>query len=118
MNESTLFDEIESCQQEGFFDEEYVYDIEMGDDTHTFIANDILVHNSCYVTFQDVLRGCDWTGDPRKLIRLIYEHRLEAYLNKNFSALAKQAGTGNIQNLEMETISHSAIFLKKNSTLS
>ena len=30
--------------------EEYVYDIEV-DDTHNFIANDILVHNSIYVEF-------------------------------------------------------------------
>jgi DNA polymerase elongation subunit (family B) len=69
--------------------------------------------DSCYVTFQDVVKGTDWTEDPRKLIHLIYEHRLKEYLDKSFVTMASQAGTENIQDLEMETISHSAIFLKK-----
>ena len=39
--------EIESieCIENGFY-EEYVYDIEVDDDNHTFIANGILVHTS------------------------------------------------------------------------
>ena len=69
--------------------------------------------DSCYVTFQDVVNGCDWNEDPRKLIHLIYENRLQDYLNKNFATMAKNSGTDNIQDLEMETISHSGIFLKK-----
>ena len=82
----------------------------------TKIKDEVAVYgdtDSCYVTFQDVVKGTDWTEDPRKLIHLIYEHRLKAYLDKNFTAMANQAGTENIQDLEMETISHSAIFLKK-----
>ena len=69
--------------------------------------------DSCYITFEEVVAGCDWTGDPRELILGIYEHRLKAYLDKNFNAFAQSMGTENIQNLEMETISYSAIFLKK-----
>ena len=82
----------------------------------TKIKDEVAVYgdtDSCYVTFQDVVKGTDWSEDPRKLIHLIYEHRLKAYLDKNFTAMANQAGTENIQDLEMETISHSAIFLKK-----
>jgi DNA polymerase elongation subunit (family B) len=82
----------------------------------TKIKDEVAVYgdtDSCYVTFQDVVKGTDWTEDPRKLIHLIYEHRLKDYLDKNFTAMANQAGTENIQDLEMETISHSAIFLKK-----
>lgn len=40
------FDEIESIECIGFFEDEYVYDIEMLDESHTFISNDILVHNT------------------------------------------------------------------------
>lgn len=82
----------------------------------TKIKDEVAVYgdtDSCYVTFQDVVKGTDWTEDPRKLIHLIYEHRLKDYLDKNFTVMANQAGTENIQDLEMETISHSAIFLKK-----
>ena len=69
--------------------------------------------DSCYVTFEDVVKGCDWSDDPRTLISLIYEHRLKEYLNKNFDSMGKLTGTENIQDLEMETISYSGIFLKK-----
>ena len=43
------FEDIESVEQLEDFDDEYVYDIEVDDDSHTFIGNDILVHNSVYV---------------------------------------------------------------------
>lgn len=69
--------------------------------------------DSCYVTFEDVVKSCDWSEDPRELIFKIYDLRLKEYLAKNFDAFANSAGTENIQNLEMETISYSAIFLKK-----
>lgn len=40
----------------GEFEDEYVYDIELEDGTsHTFFANDILVHNSAYIQIDDVL---------------------------------------------------------------
>ena len=40
----------------GDFEEEYVYDIEMGDDTnHTFFANDILIHNSNFLTLDQLM---------------------------------------------------------------
>jgi hypothetical protein len=108
------FEEIESCECIGSFDDEYVYDIEMSDEEeHTFIANDILVHNSVYVTFEDVVNGCDWDKDPRDLILQIYKHRLKEYIEKSYAIYATQTGTVNLQDLELETISYSAIFLKK-----
>jgi intein/homing endonuclease len=42
------FNKIESCKNLGEFEDEYVYDIEMADDSHTFIANDILIHNGVH----------------------------------------------------------------------
>ncbi len=38
------------------FNNEYVYDLEVEDGSHTFIANDILVHNSLYVRMDAVLK--------------------------------------------------------------
>lgn len=44
------------------FENEYVYDLEMEDESHTFIANDILVHNtdSIFVSFDHAIQSCDW----------------------------------------------------------
>jgi intein/homing endonuclease len=45
------FEDIEFVEQLEDFDNEYVYDIEVDDNSHTFIANDILIHNSVYFTY-------------------------------------------------------------------
>jgi len=57
---NNLFDyevaDITSVEHIGEFQDEYVYDIEMSDDTeHTFFANDILVHNSVYISINPIL---------------------------------------------------------------
>lgn len=80
------------------------------------VRTDVAIYgdtDSCYVSFQDVVKSCDWSGDAIQLIMQIYDNRLKEYLERNFMMFAKQAGTDNIQDLEMETISHSGIFLKK-----
>ena len=51
-----FLDDIETCECIGMFEDEYVYDIEVGDDTHTFIGNDILVHNSLYISYENLLK--------------------------------------------------------------
>ena len=51
-----FLDDIESCECIGMFEDEYVYDIEVEDDTHTFIGNDILVHNSLYMCYEGLLK--------------------------------------------------------------
>ncbi len=106
-------DEIESCECISSFNDEYVYDIEIDDETHTFIGNDILVHNSVYATFDPVLKSCDWKGDPVDLVLQIQKYRLSKYLTKKFEEYAKKFNTENIQELEMEKISHSALMVAK-----
>ena len=46
-----IIEDIQSVEQLDDFDNEYVYDIEVDDDSHTFIANNILIHNSVYSTY-------------------------------------------------------------------
>ena len=61
MNKLEYFlDDIESCELIGKFEDEYVYDVEVEDETHTFIANDILVHNSLFVSFEPCMQHCEW----------------------------------------------------------
>jgi DNA polymerase elongation subunit (family B) len=80
------------------------------------VINDVSVYgdtDSVYITFQEVVNGCDWNGSAEELIHQIYKLRLKQYLDKNFAKFAEKSGTENIQNLEFETLSYSAIFLKK-----
>lgn len=52
--------DILMCEQIGNFEDEYVYDIEIDDDTHTFVANNILVHNSIYTSYDKIINVTDW----------------------------------------------------------
>ena len=56
------FVEIDEIIEFGSFEDEWVYDLEMEDESHTFIANDILVHNtdSIFVSFKPAMDHCDW----------------------------------------------------------
>jgi hypothetical protein len=107
------FDDVETIEQIGGFDNEYVYDIEMDDDTHTFIGNDILVHNSTYMTFQPVLDSCDWKGDPKEFILKMKEYKLDSYFDEKFGEYAKKYNTENIQNFELEKIAYSGLMMAK-----
>lgn len=57
---SYFFDEIETIEEYGMFEDEYVYDVEVDDPTHTFIANDILVHNSLFLTYEPAINHSSW----------------------------------------------------------
>jgi len=85
----------------------------MEDESHTFIANDILVHNSSYVQFGEVVSSCDWKGDPKELILKINEYRLKDYLNVAFERYAQRHKVENCQDFELENISESGIWLAK-----
>ena len=80
--EDYFFDDIESCEQIGEFEDEWVYDIEMNDDTHTFIANDMLVHNSVFVGFEPAINSCEWVDQ-------VFNSEYLNSLNKPFSILTK-----------------------------
>ena len=107
------FDEIESCECIGTFEDEYVYDVEVDDDTHTFIANDMLVHNSCYVTFAPMLKSCDYSGNPVDFILKVKELRLNNFIKQKYEEYARRYNTSNLQDLELEKISYSAIMVAK-----
>ena len=123
MNEEIKFqfEEIESVCEDGIFDSEYVYDIEI--DSHdnscrTFIGNDILIHNSCYVTFQNVLDSCNYQDtkykdDEVSFILDMYKFRLKDYLNNAFTKFAENRNTPNYQVFEMENVSKSLILNSK-----
>jgi len=107
------FDEVESIEQIGEFKDEYVYDIEVNDNTHTFIGDDILVHNSTYITLKPIIDSCDWKGNKIDFILKLKKLRLEGYIKNEFDKYAKKFNTKNLQDLELEKISYSALMVAK-----
>jgi len=110
------FDNIESCEEIGNFNDEYVYDIEMDDDTHTFIGNDMLIHNSTYITFEPLLESCDSPKESKDIVDFILKirnFRLDKYLSDKFEEYAKRFNTEDLQVLELEKISYSSLMLAK-----
>jgi hypothetical protein len=57
--------EIDSIEEIGEFDNDYVYDLEMEDESHTFIANNILIHNtdSIFVGFEPAIKSSQWKNN-------------------------------------------------------
>jgi hypothetical protein len=110
------FDEIESCEMIGDFSGEYVYDIEVDDDTHTFIANDILVHNSLFVSIKPAMEHCEWRhqySSELEFIKDFDKHRYGGYFKKCLDEYAHSYGVDNKQDFELERISESIISLAK-----
>lgn len=85
---------------------DYVYDIEMKDDTHTFIANNILVHNSAYVTLDPIIRQCGIKPEQATdFILILNDCMLADYLNNQFEKYAQDWNCPeNKENFELEKI--------------
>jgi DNA polymerase elongation subunit (family B) len=80
------------------------------------IARPLVIYidtDSNYVSFEEVVKSCDWNGTPMDLILKINEYRINDYLKNCLNIYAKKWGTENCQDFELETLSHNAIFLGK-----
>lgn len=112
----TKYEKIVSYGITGYFNEdEYVYDIEVNDDSHTFIANDILVHNSAYITLQPIIDACHIPVEQETdFVLAINEAVLEKYLEQAFDKYAKDFNCPkNVEKFELEKISRSVLMLAK-----
>ena len=113
-----FFDEIETCECIGEFTSEYVYDIEVDDETHTFIANDILVHNSLYISYEPLMKSVGFdtfctTEEGRRFILHVDEVYVKPMFLRFLEEYASLYGVKNLHDFELETISKSALFIKK-----
>ena len=108
-----IFDDIEYCEQIGTFDDEYVYDIEMDDEFHTFIGNDILVHNSLYVTYTPIMKSVGYTGDELKFILHMDSVFVKPLFKDFLDNYANNYGVENLHDFELETINKSGLHLEK-----
>lgn len=108
-----VLDEVESCECIGTFDDEFVYDIENNDDTHTFIGNDILVHNSMYLSYEPIMESCDFKGDELEFILHFDKVIMKKIYNKLLSKYGERFNVENKHDFELETISKSILFFEK-----
>lgn len=113
-NRNYILEDIASVEKLPDFDNEFVYDIEV-DDTHMFIANDILVHNSIYVEFG---RVCNWLKVPQeerpKFVVDLWNYAVGPFMQQKYEEYAKDYNCDkNIQNLELEKISDITMYFAK-----
>lgn len=110
------FDEIEICECVGLFEDEYVYDIEMADESHTFIANDILVHNSLYISYENLVKTIkgyeQMTPAERGQIVVDFNTKyLDAHNREVMAKHYEERHVKSVQNFELETLALSGVWL-------
>lgn len=113
--------ELAKCSIEciGEFEDEYVYDLEMEDESHTFIANDILVHNtdSIFVSFHPAIKSIvgfeQLNMAPLDFIHNCDKYRIADFYKDELEKHANSYGVKNVQDFELEKISDSIINIQK-----
>jgi hypothetical protein len=114
-----ILDEIEVCECVGYFEDEIVYDIEMNDESHTFIANDILVHNtdSLYISYKPLLETIEGIEnmDLHEVLNIILELNLNFLDQHNFDYIKayydKRHGKS-VHKFELETVNKRGVWLR------
>lgn len=118
------FEEIENIEQVEYKDD-YVYDIEVDDNSHTFIGNDILVHNSVYTTYGTLFEAMTEESQnkfdtPDKRLEFILKFNkefLDKQNNKWCDEIFNPRHGHNIHEFENESCSVSQINIKKKNYL-
>lgn len=111
-----IFDEIESCECIGEFVNEPVFDIEVADESHTFIANDILVHNSLYISYEKLLNSIkgseNWSLEQKRDLIIKFNQEFLDKHNKDFIDSYFESRHGHsVHNFELETLNLSGAWL-------
>jgi hypothetical protein len=105
------FEDIEYCKPIGEYVNEYVYDVEMQDNSHTFIANNMLVHNSNYISYKPLMDSVGYTGEPIQFILHVHKVLMKRLLNKFLIDYAKTHEVENKHDFELENINKSSLHL-------
>lgn len=106
-------EEIASIERLDDFEDEYVYDLEMVDDSHTFVANDILIHNSVFLGFQPAMDSCDWDRSPKEFVLEMTKYRLADWFDEELSEWTHSYGAENLHKFDLERVNASTIWLGK-----
>lgn len=108
------YEDVACVEELSDYEQEYVYDIEVDDDTHTFITNDILVHNSVFVGFQPVIDSLvEKPENDMKFIKKFYDLFLKNWFDEKLEKWSQEYGAKNLHNFEMERIAKTSIWVAK-----
>lgn len=69
--------------------------------------------DSLFVSFDEGMKSCKWTGDPEKFVFAVNNNRLAKYFQHSLDKYAARNKVENIQDFELERIAESIIFLEK-----
>lgn len=112
-DDNFIIAEVKSIEQLEDFDNEYVYDIGIDNDTPYFFGNKILVHNSCYFSIENMV---DKFPDRDTIVSL-YDNIAESandsfpeFMNKTFNTGIENGG---IIKAGRELIGSRGLFIKK-----
>ena len=93
-----------------------VYDIEV-EDNHNFFGNDILVHNSSYLCFDEIIENCGFKFENNEEFRQWANKMDKLYLSPFFNKIldirAKKYNTTNVMNFKREKIITKMMVLAK-----
>lgn len=114
-------EDIESVECLGPCEDDYVYDIEVEDGTHTFIADDILVHNSVYTSYgtffkcwtPETLASVPTRDDKIKWILRFNQEFLDGQNTAWMNEMYNPRHCHSVHKFELETVSEATITLKK-----
>jgi DNA polymerase elongation subunit (family B) len=79
-------------------------------------SESLVIYNdtdSTYLTFKPVIDSCQFEGSEVDFIIKLRDIKIDAFLNEKFTEYATSFNTKNVQALEMEKISYSALMLQK-----
>ena len=100
MDKQVIRETVSSVEELGYFDNEYVYDIGIDNETPYFFGNEILVHNSVYFTAEPLLKDL---GDEGKDLLDNVDYMIEFYdqvadtMNKSFAPFMDMAFNTNME---------------------
>lgn len=83
----------------------------------TNIKNNPVIYiatDSCFVSFEEVIKSTDLNYDKTDFVKQIYDLRLKGFLDKAFTVYSKKFNVSNYQFMKLETISQTGILLGKN----
>ncbi len=109
---------------DGYFKDQWHLDKEahkkLGlNNVNQIMAKSLVIYNdtdSIYLTFKPVLDSCDWKENYKNevdFIEALNKIRIQGFIKECFDRYAEKFNSKNLQDLEMETISYTGLFMAK-----
>lgn len=80
------------------------------------IINPVVIYidtDSCYLSFDEVIKKSTWNGNERDFILKLYDIKLKSYINNKLNEYASLYGVENFLSFDLQSIAKNAIWLAK-----